>query len=269
MVDPSITLSFLGSDDLKPNALPASELAKLINAFEDAVGLQVVSDQPEIKQQQIYVSLVDIQSNSIDLCLLPNLPLLTFPAAQKLVTALQSGDFKNVAFAALRAFSPILKFVRKHDCTANLKIEYAQQQTEATITKATNIEVAYSISGQTELYGEVKRSGGVEPKVQLQTTDGQTLYCDTTESIAKKLGARLYEKVKVAGLATWDVKTFKIIDFEIDRVVEDYNPLPADQAFAELRNRYGYHFDAIPNMNHFLTTVREGEEVETHEAHLS
>jgi hypothetical protein len=105
------------------------------------------------------------------------------------------------------------------------------------------------------LIGEVKRVGGVEPKVTFQTIQGQTLYCTVTEELAKELAHHLYQEVKVRGAARWNSYTFSIEEFFITALLT-YQPTPPAQAFQRLRESYGHYFDEISDANTWVHQLR-------------
>lgn len=74
------------------------------------------------------------------------------------------------------------------------------------------------LTGETTLYGEVKRVGGFKPRVVLKTIQGDTIYCDASKALAQELGRRLYTEVGVRGQAKWNMQTLRIDAFIIESV---------------------------------------------------
>jgi hypothetical protein len=119
------------------------------------------------------------------------------------------------------------------------------------------IPPAVTLYGQTQIIAEVKRVGGKEPRVMLETLKGDTIDCETTAEIAKLLGNHLYQQVKLTGAAQWDFETLSIIDFEISAVLPYKRVSPA-QAFAAVREQFGPYFDQIEDPNEWAAQARHG-----------
>ena len=253
----TLTVRFTGND-IKPDTLRSHELGEVIAAYEEALAAMVVREHRELKREQVVVGLVKIEHGSVGLTFSAPLGQPVYRAAVEMVAAIQNSAWGDLPGSTLRSLGKILKFVSKQNCVAHLHIAYEGERVSALITPKTAIPSSISLPGQTELVAEVKRVGGVEPKVMLQTLDGETLFCDTTEAIAKQLGNYLYERVRVAGNATWDYETLDIIDFEITDVLPYHHTSPT-KAFAEIREKFGKYFDAIDDPEVWVQQLRNDE----------
>lgn len=252
-----LTIRFTGSDNVKPPEIRSRDIAQIIEAYEDAIVSIALEEHPELRKDAIRVSLIEIQDASVGLIFRPNLPQISFPAALKINEAIKHGSFFILNERARECLRKISNFTKKHQCEAVFIAETEERQTQATLAPTIEIPRAYNLKGETVLYGEVKRAGGIEPTVWIQTIDGETLYCPTTTVIAVQLGKMLYEQVAVMGHATWDFETFQVKEFTIQEVLTDYRKTSLPTAFAHLREIAGEAFDKIVDVNQYVKSLRD------------
>lgn len=258
MNENELTLRFTGVADIKPQAVRASELAEIITAFEAAITNTVIARDPALKREQLVVPLVALTDQSIGLVFAPNLPDLTLAAATRIAEAIVHNNFTTLPIATLKPLRTLLWFVRAYRCIAELRVVRANQVQVAALTPETQIQAASTLRGETVLYGEVVRVGGVEPKVEIRTLQGKTLFCPTTTAIAVQLAGRLYQQVGVYGEAEWNVETLEIEEFSIQQV-SPYGKIPLHQAFTQLRESANSVYDAQEDVSAYMTAVRYEE----------
>ncbi len=254
-----LSLRFTGVADLKPQVLRAKELAEIIENFETAITAAVIAHNPMIKREQIAVSLISVNDQSIGLVFAPNLPELTYPAAFRIAEAFASGRFASLPETVLTPLRGLVRFVRQRGCIAEVYVKRETQTVATSITPQTRIETFVPVDGETVLYGQVIRAGGIDPKVELKPLAGKALFCSTTQEIAVQLANRLYQQVSVQGCATWDQETFEIKEFRITKVLA-YTKKPLTQAFKLLKESAQGAFDSIEDVNQYVTTLRYGED---------
>lgn len=259
MNDNRFTLRFSGVGDLNPQSLRAKELAEILENIESAVAATVIAHDPKIKREQIALSLVAVTDASVGLTFAPNLQALTFPALEEIANAISSEQLEKLPNTTVRALRPILRFVREHGCNAEFRLSYGNRDIQATVTPETQIQQVKSIRGQTTIHGEVIRVGGVEPKIEIKTIDGNVLFCPTTQQIALQLAERLYQHVAVDGIATWNPETLDIEEFQITSVLS-YVKVNLPQAFHQLREGAGGLYDAIDDVEKYSHILRYGGE---------
>ena len=254
-----LKLRFTGVADLKPQVLRAKELAEIIENFEAAIVATVVDYDPIIKREQIAVSLVSVQDQSVGLIFVPNLPDLTYKAAFRIIEAFTTQQFNHLPQQALGPLRSLVRFVRSRGCTAELSIARGQRSAATKITPTTRIETSIPVEGETVLFGEIIRVGGIEPKVELKPVNGKALFCSTTEEIAVQLANYLYQQVSVLGCAVWDYETWEIKEFRITQVLP-YVQKPLSQAFRLLRESAQGAFDSVEDVNHYIHQLRYDED---------
>jgi len=250
-----LQIRFVGGADVKPPSARSREIAQIIDSYEDAIATTVIEQHPYIKKEMIRVSLVPVQDESIGLTFEANLPEFSVPAAIKINRAIQQNAFHEISDRTKECLRKIVSFASKHKCDAHFNMQIDEQVIEAILTSRSQIPITFNLVGETVLYGEVKRAGGIEPTVEFQTVDGRTLYCPTTANIAIQLGKMLYQAVALKGDAKWDVDTFEVQDFVIREVV-GYRKIPLHEAFESLREVVGNVFDQIDDVNQFVAELR-------------
>lgn len=254
-----LKLRFTGVADLKPHTLRSKEIGELITAFEAAIAATVVDHDSDIRREHVAVPLVSIQDESVGFAFTPNLPDLTYPALFRIADAFASNQFSKLPNQALEPLRVIVRFVKIRGCNAELKIAHDQQEVSIAITPDTNIEAAIAVEGETVLYGQVIRTGGVDPKVEIKTISGKALFCSTTEEITLQLANRLYQQVGVLGHAKWNYETLEIKEFRIIKVLP-YAHTPISEAFGSLRKVAAGAFDTIKDVDQYINSIRYDED---------
>ena len=261
MTNNQLTLRFTGVADLKPQNLRAKELALIIDTLETAIVAAVIAQDPSLKREQVAVPLVAITDESIGLAFTPNLPPLTYPAAARIAQALASERFLGRPEPGLEPLGILVRSVHQRGCIAEVTVTQGGKSVTASLTPTTRITAYTPVDGETVIYGEVIRAGGVEPKVELKPLAGKTLFCPTSQEIAVQLAGRLYQQVGVFGYATWDRETLEIKEFHISRVLP-YQKRPLTQAFQLLRESAHGAFDSIEDVEEYVTTIRTDEDTD-------
>jgi hypothetical protein len=252
-----IEVSFSGTD-IKPASVKASDIAEILKAVEDMVEAQVFRDHPEIDREQVIVGFVNIKSESVDLQFVSPLQQIVFPIFQGIGEAVTTNDYRNLPAGSVDALDKIVTFSRKRQCVAELVTRNGHRKVLATITPDIVFEKRARLTGETTVYGRVVRVGGKEPKAMVELLSGQTIYCETTETIAKKLGTRLYTNVGLLGLARWDAESLKLEQFTITDVTP-YEELPLEDAMNQLAKAVGTYYSDVSDVNKYIADIRSSE----------
>ncbi len=117
-------------------------------------------------------------------------------------------------------------------------------ETLSSFTATTEIQYNKNpiIEGEVKLFGRVIDSGGDNPNVHLKINDEQTIIIFTSETFAKQLAYKLYEKVNLIGTAKWDAITYEIKSFKIKDII-DFVPGKTLNAINELKNLTSGYWD--------------------------
>lgn len=143
------------------------------------------------------------------------------------------------------------------------RIDGKKRETLATILPDTytQLKSAYTVSGQTTLFGELKRVGGATaPKCMIRALgQRRAIYCALTQRQARVLARQLYQKVVLEGEAVWLRGCWDIVDFLVLRIVP-YRKRSLAAARELLRNAGAERWDSVPDSDIFFTSD-DGDEV--------
>lgn len=229
-----LELKFEGNG-VNPSNVKPREVAELILNFEKSLLSTIKEQNPEIDTDQLLFSFEEIRNESLDLKFLTrSVREVVLSAYTLITTSLNSGDFSLLNSETISSLKSITRFSRKYECSGQFNLN---GKVLSTFTPTTEISVDKPrlIKGETTIFGKLIDSGGENPNVHIRITEDQVLIFDTTEAHAKALATKLYEKVALSGIAKWDAKTMKILDFKLADILE-YKAGNAAKAIAELRN---------------------------------
>ena len=249
-----IEVRFAG-EDVQPETVKAGDVAEMIQAVEKMVESSVTRDHPEIKRDQVIVGFVEIQSTSLTLKFSSLLPDVTMSAFQTIGDAIATNQFSQLPTSSLDGLDTIASFTRRRHCTTDFALLNGGRKVLVTMTPEIQITRLPLLAGDTTIYGQVVRVGGREPRVMVETVDGQTLYCDASVEIAKDLGERLYRTVGLFGLANWDAQTYTIEKFSI-KGVTPYEGQPITEAMEELAKLVGSYYADVGDVERYIASIR-------------
>ncbi|NET33494.1 MAG: hypothetical protein F6K19_15970 [Cyanothece sp. SIO1E1] len=247
----------LTGEGMSPGKIRSKEIAEVIESVEDMIASMVVRDNPGLKKETIVIGLKGIRQGSIGLEFSQNLAELTLPATHRITRSIAENDFGILPSSTINSLRKLSAFTRRHQCNAEFFTQNGRLEALAVLTPETQIPDIYPLSGETSMYGEITRVGGAEPKIQFKNLDGQIIYCNTSKTIAKKAGTRLYTKVELHGIAEWNSETFEIESFRVIDIF-DYEETSQSEAFEELANLIGDSFDNIDDVDRFVSEIRYG-----------
>ena len=143
----------------------------------------------------------------------------------------------------------------KYQCAAELSLNNGVRNLIAEITPDMKIERPPALKAETVIYARVVRVGGKEPRVEIETVDGKTLFCAATRDITTKLGTKLYQIVGLIGIAEWDIDLDNIEQFSI-KDVTDYEKKPFKEAMDELAKATSPFYSDIANVDDYISKLR-------------
>ncbi len=192
--------------------------------------MTVASDDDD-EDHSIPVCLVSLEDQSLGLKYQSIRMSAALLAWGTLGTVVNTGKFDLMSAKARMSLSCIANFVKKKDCVA--EIQNSHHGVIAKFDSSLSIPSQKKIKGKTTVIGEVVRVGGSLPKVRLRLASGKELSCDTSESVARELGHRLYDTITCRGSAVWDYTSNEILSFKIE-TVGAFRKGKASEAFAAL-----------------------------------
>lgn len=243
--------------NMKPSDIRAGELAKIIISFEDMIASTVKRSRPQISKDELGVGLVKIEDKSIGLEFSTKLPELTINAYNTITDSVARGNFLELSGATLEALREIHSFIKSKNCEGELFSRNGTIVLKAILLPSTEIPQHPKITAQTVIYGRIVRVGGVDPRVMIEQAPGKTTFCRVKdESLARKLGERLYMWAGLEGLATLDSDSLNILDFNVENVTEYEGDLTLVDAFAELKELAGKYYADIHNVKKYVSDLR-------------
>jgi hypothetical protein len=123
-----------------------------------------------------------------------------------------------------------------------LHIEHAKISTEHPVPEPLPPP---SATGTTVVFGRCVRVGGAgAPRAEIRLPEGNLLYIDVSEEMAKELARRLYDEVCIEGRATWRTTDWTLLDFKAAHVT-DYRPTGLVEAFEQLARAAGGRWNNV------------------------
>lgn len=249
-------LKFIGGD-ISPDKISSHELAELIISFEESMVGLIKRENKDFNEENLIISLVDVEEGSLKLKFKPKIFEIALPAFIAVSSSIKSNNFTNLPYKSVKALSNISTFCKTKKCSVELRKDTHSNKPTATIYAEHEITVPQDlfIVGETTIYGRVVRVGGIEPKVSISLSKGETLFCSITEALAKQIGKGLYEEVGIKGTATWLKEDYSIIDFKIDSF------FPIDRTsltstFTELNKILGKYWEDVTDVEGEIAKIR-------------
>lgn len=249
-----LEIHFTG-ENISPESIRIGEIAVILDAIENVLLTVVAKEHEGLTKEILTIGLHNINAGSLGLQFTSRLPEVVTPAFEQVAISIRSGAIENIPFESLNHFEKILSFVKRHQAQADFMIINGKSNTLATLTPDFEIPKQVYIAGQTTVYGEIVRVGGVEPKVEVKTISGQTIYCPFEIELASQLGALLYQLVGLDGVARWNAKNFEIEEFRVTGVSEYRNGSLID-AFQSLSEIAGKYYDDVADVIGYISELR-------------
>lgn len=236
---------------INPSAVKASEVADLIQSFEKAILATVHDLYPELDlDNYAYLSFQSIKNESLGLGLAPERAQDEFKEGHlKVAHSISENNFNDLPYSAIENLKVISKFNKKHNC--NCDYLYNSEK-KAELTPATVIEFNKNllIKGETTIYGKIERVGGAEPRIVFKDHTDNKIYFEVTEDQAKQIASRLYEEIALTGVATWDKKTYRVVNFKVNEIT-DLNKNSLTETFSAIQEIIGKHWEEFDDIEAF------------------
>ncbi len=247
----------LTGEGMAPGRIRSKDIAEVIESVEDMITSVVIREHPDLKRESIIIGLKNIQDGSSRLRFSPNLQELTLPATRRITRSIKENSFGGLPNSTIHSLKKLSAFTRRHQCYAEFLEQNGKIELLAVLTPEVKIPDIYPLSGETTIYGEITRVGGTEPSIQFRTFDEKITYCSTTKSIAREAGSKLYSRVGLKGRAEWNSETFEIENFHVTDI-SDYEETSVSAAFEELQRLFSSSFNAVEDVDGFVSEVRYG-----------
>lgn len=260
---PIFKLRFSGGD-LKPEKVPARELAELLVAAEEAVASLAKQRNPSLNAEDIVLGLVRIEDSSLGLVFSSPSPDVVRPAFREIASCVLHRQFAELPIRSRRCLRVLAEFGSRRQCRTqfwNGDEASPEQLAEMDVGFESALPEEKYVRGETVLYGRVERVGGVEPKVRVRLSEHEAVSCHLSEEMAKHLGKQLYSTVGLQGQATWDADDLSVIYFRVDEILP-FKGGGVVEGIRELREAVDGAYDDVPDAVGFVRELRGGGEGE-------
>ncbi|NJL57615.1 hypothetical protein HC928_22660 [bacterium] len=262
-MDRNITLGILFTGEgMSPGRIRSKEIAEVIESIEEMIACMVIREHPELDKENIVIGLKSIRKGSLSLEFSTNLEELTLNVVHRIAESIKHKNYGALPRGTVISLRKLSAFMRRHQCNGELFEDIqdnGEQKALATLTPEATIPEAHLLSGNTVLYGEITRVGGVEPKIKVKPlSEGKAVYCSTSKAVAKEAALRLYTKVGLHGIARWNTETFEMESFHVTEI-SDYEETSPAEGFEEMKALVGDFFDRkIDDVDRFVHEMRHG-----------
>ena len=258
---PLFQLRFTGGG-VKPDVVPARELAELIIATEEAISSIALQRNPGLNPDEIVVGLVQVENKSLGLSFASSAPDVVGSAFNEIADSITRRSFTGLPTKSLRGLRVLAEFNTMHNCRTqfwNGDTDAREPLAEMDVGFERLLPEEHFIRGETVIYGKVERVGGVDPKVRVRISEHEVVSCRLNEELAIELGAHLYDEVGLRGQATWDAKDHSLAYFRVDEILPFENAGAVSAAYA-LNDAAQGAYDAVNDVPGFVRGLRREDE---------
>lgn len=248
-------LMLIEPHQVQSETVKAGDIADILKAIESMVEAQVFQTHPEVKKDQIVIGFTNIRAASVDLQFYSAYNKIAESSFQELGHAIELNKFTGLPGPSFKAVIAVSAFSRKYKCDAEIVHQNKKRTVLAKITPDTKIEQPSPLRGETTIYAKVVRVGGKEPKVEVETVDGYTLYCDAPLEVVTNLGSKLYQVVGLMGIAKWDQGLNNIEEFSIKDVTQ-YQKVSFKRAMDELAEATKQYYSDVSDVSKYISDLR-------------
>ena len=255
-----LELKFEGNG-VNPGSVKPHEIAELVNSFEKSLLSTIKQNNPEIDTENLLFTFESLKNESLGIGFKTiaypsdnvDLKAIVVAGFLTITAGFNEGNFSALPLLAISHLKTFTKFSKRHDCSGTFK-HNDQVVTSFTPSTEINTDRIKWLKEETTLFGKLIDSGGENPNVHIKISDDQTIIFKVSESEAKTLAARLYEKVAVNGIAKFNPKTLEIIEFKLIEITP-YAPGKTLSAIKKLRsitNGFWDNFNTNDEINNQL-----------------
>ena len=245
----------LHGNGVSPKTFKSKEVGLLLVSLEDAIKAYIIENNTDgseqLEESDLFISPIFIKDESLTVGYVPNIKKYIVPAFAAIASAITSNDLTSLPQKSIENLKNIQKITYQKNCQADFKLN---GETIAKIDSETQISIPDSrkIKGDTILYGKIIRVGGADPVVRVKLDGNITLSFDVSESDAIRLAHKLYKEVGFRGTASWAKDSYRLLDFKVKSIIDEYEPIGIKKSFEELSLIASKYWDDIENIEEFL-----------------
>lgn len=256
-MDQSVELKIIGQK-ISPEQFKIKELTEILSNFEKLLIEIMIDQDPSLSKDNITIGLVGIDEGSVSLSLKSAFAILS--AVTLISFSIQKKDFNLLPHNAIEPTKKIFNFVKNNKYDLHIipdnKIEKTVKITPESIFEEEENEL---IRGNTTLYAKVERVGNISrPSVWLQIDKNNHITSHINSDMAIDIAKYLYQWIGVKGEAVWNIKTRKIVSFQIEEIGEKIRPIT--EAVDELSDVLNKYWKDITDVEDEVNRLRRGED---------
>jgi len=204
--------------EINPKDIDIDDLFKLLGNYKKAIIGMISQINPHFALDSLLFSLVDIRDNCTEAVIDSNYIEEVRDSSEQINEDINRGDFSRTPEKTRSALTELVKKSAEKKCTVELYPDSDNRAVVAKLTPDTGKLLiprkTYNIQGKTTLFGELVTVGGAEPSCRIRLYNGSLVTAKADKDLVKSLGGRLYEKVSLRGIATWNSITLEMTNFD-------------------------------------------------------
>ena len=221
--------------EVSPERVALLDLVDVLARIDKLISSYTVAAKGELPAGSV-LSLIDIESGSENLVFSVAESLL--PAWVEISRAVEEKSLAGLPNETHKELWSLSQSLERRGWGLEIRKDTKLGISRALIGVATDLappDEPVLIRGTTSLHGRCLRVGGAtRHKAEIRlATNNKILNAELSEDTAKELATRLYEEVVLEGQATWNAKTWEIVDFLVSAVTH-YRAREPTNAFDEL-----------------------------------
>jgi hypothetical protein len=160
--------------------------------------------------------------------------------------ALSSGSYDSIPADARSGLRDAIKINQRMGWTTEIRWSEEDEHPAVVIDANTTLPDPNSVSTcETTVYGIIETIGGKTPAVVVRTDGGDRVRCPVSAEVARSLANRLYQPVRITGLAEYSIESMAIEMF-ITAEIEPFEEVSLSASMGELRGALAIGWDETP-----------------------
>jgi hypothetical protein len=239
---PTFEVRLIGPD-LSPEKVPLRAVGDVLAAVQNLASGRDPFEQKPVPHEK-GIGLVKVLRGSAVYCCLSRSPTEAVDNLARIGRLLASPDAEeaqgNAMIAALKPIQSLSEIAKSVKCRITVTATSAKKPLfSINEDDFQRIAGRLFVSGDTTIYGQIKRVGGATGMRCLMRIPGRhhILYCDVkSRDLVRRLGQHLYEDIAATGTAEWIQRTWMIYSFTLKDFTQPKIQENTPQIIEELRN---------------------------------
>jgi hypothetical protein len=206
-------------------------------------------------EQDVFISLVEVKSGSIDLTFQPN-HMAIMPVVFEITQAIYNHKLDTFSPDGYNKLRELRDWLKK----PALRLRIYNQYQIAEITPELSLEEFPTIESPSVLYGELLQIGGKNPQARLILSNKKGITCyfekSSGKDLIKQLASKIYSWVGLRGVARLNPKDLSIRTFQVEGIA-DFEDYPVNENMAILKELLAPYYRDILNPDDLVNDLRD------------